>query len=236
MEDSDLKSDNYTIGPRAPAGAGSGTSETVCADGKGNALFKVDGNQQFVDNNGKTIAQIKQGQQQGVEIYDDSGKLIGSVAFQQGQALLNDASNKGIASASKSGSSNGFNITSPDGKSGIATVTLNTTGNQGGGGGGLAGKLESEFLGHGLGMGGENNQNRNQQMTLNISVQQQGALKPLLLLAFAVSLTKLLGQGSGQKRGGMRSMGVGMLGGAAAGMLFGGLGGSVGKKIPFGKL
>lgn len=221
MNDSDLKSDNYTIGPsNQQSGTSNAPMDTVCLNSKGGMLFKI-ANEQFIDSKGKTIGQIKQGQQaQSLEIYDDSNKLIGTMVQQKGQAVLNDASAKAIASASRNANSSGFNITGPDGKDGIAIVTVNSPGQQQSQGqsDGLAGALERGLFGGG--MGRQNSQQAGQR-SLSISMQGQ-KIKPLLLLAFAYSLPKLMGQQGNQRRGGMRSMGMGMLGGAAAGALLGG--------------
>ncbi len=226
MAGSDLKSDTYTIGQAA----GNNNADIVCSDANGNVLFKVTGDQashQFVDNDGKTIGQVKQDQQaRGLEIYDASNKLVGSVSQQQQNFALNDASNKAIAIATRGNNSNGFNITSPDSKTNIATMSVQGNAQQGRGG--LAGGLLNEMGMGGMmgGMGGRGMQNsQNAQKRFSISVQNQ-SLPPLLLLAFAYSLSRQPGTGGQQKRGGMGGLGGGGL--LGAGMILGGLAGGLG--------
>jgi hypothetical protein len=76
MNDSDLKKDQYTIGPDS---SDQSSNSIVCSDTKGNVLFKVSGTQ-FLDNKGKVIGEVKQRQNQSHEIYDGAGKLLGSIA------------------------------------------------------------------------------------------------------------------------------------------------------------
>lgn len=236
MDSSNFKSDKYTIGL---ATSGNYANSTVCSDQSGSVLFKVS-NSQFIGTDGQTIGQIKQGQQ-GIEMYDGSRKLLGSASQKNGKATLNDASNKTVAVATKNSNSSGFNITAPDGKSGIATVSVAGSAQQGrqnsrggfGGGmfGGMGGMGGGMFGGMGRGMGQQNNQNS--QGDITISVQRQ-TLTPLLLLAFAYSLPKLLGRGGQQGRrrmGGMGAMGAGaILGGLLGGLGRGGGGSGGGRR------
>jgi hypothetical protein len=237
MNDSDLKKDQYTIGPAA---SGDNQNNIVCSDAKGNVLFNVSGTQ-FLDTKGKAIGEVKEGQNQSHEIYDGAGKLLGNIAQQKGQITLNDASNKPLAMATKDNNSGAFNITTPDGKSNIATVTVEGNGQQQGGGrggfGGISQILGGGGMGQGFGMGNQNTQNTGQ-ARLNISVQSQ-TIKPLLLLTFAYSLPHMLGQGGNKRRIGMGGMGSAMMMGGVASMLLGGLlggrsggGGVGGPRIP----
>jgi hypothetical protein len=230
MVDSDLKSDKYTIGQAA----GNNTEGIVCSDANGNVLFKVTGDEtshHFIGSDGRTIGQVRQDRQaKGLEIYDASNKLVGSVAPQQQYFTLNDASGKAIAIATKTGRSNGFDITSPDSKTDIATISVDFNAQQQGRGGLGGGMGMGGIMGGGMGGMGRMQNNQNAQKRFTISVQNQ-TLDPFLLLAFAYSLSRQPGAGGGQqRRGGMGGMGgVGMLGGGMIlGGLLGGMGGGLG--------
>ncbi len=216
MDDSNLKRDMYVI---APSSDGNDSNSMVCSDSKGSTLFKISGDQ-FIDTKGKVISQTKQAQQSSTEIYDGANKLLGKIMQQRGQSTLNDASGNAIAKASTNSGS--INITSPDGNSTIATVTVEGGSQQGRMGGGFGGGMGGMggILGGMGGMGQQRGQSTPSKVT--VSVQSQ-SISAVLLLSFAYSLSKTLG-GGGRRRG----IG-GMMGGMAAGMLLGGLlGGGLG--------